>query len=119
MHYVDGYLVPIPKKNLNAYRAIAKRASKIWREHGALSYCEAAGDDLDMKWGHPFTKLLKLKRGETAVFAWIVYKSRAHRDRVNAKVMGDPRLKEMCNPGSMPFDCQRMSMGGFKAIVEA
>ena len=120
MNYVDGYVLPLPKKKLNAYRAIAKKASKIWREHGALSYCEAVGDDLDVKWcGAPFTKLLKLKRGETAIFAWIVYKSRAHRDRVNAKVMNDPRLKDMCNPNAMPFDFARMTMGGFKAIVEA
>jgi len=119
MHYVDGYLLPLPKKNLKAYKGLAKKASKIWREHGALSYCEAVADDIGVKWGFPFTKLLKLKRGETAVFAYIVYKTRAHRDRVNAKVMSDPRLNDMCNPDSMPFDCARMSMGGFKAIVEA
>ncbi len=119
MNYVDGYVVPLPKKNLKAYKALAKKSSKIWREHGALAYCEAAGDDLDVKWGHPFTKLLKLKKGETAVFAYIVYKSRAQRDRVNAKVMSDPRLAAMCDPKSMPFDCARITMGGFKVLVEA
>ncbi len=117
MPYVDGYLLPIPKRNLKAYRRIALIASKVWREHGALQYCEAAGDDLDVSWGLPYTKLLKLKRGESAVFAFITYKSRAHRDRVNAAVMADPRLKALCNPDKMPFDMTRMSMGGFKTIV--
>ena len=118
MRYVDGFVLPVPKKNLPAYRRLAKKASKVWREHGALEYRECAGDDLDVKMGVPFSKLLKLKRGETVMFAWIVYKSRALRDRVNAKVMKDPRLTSI-DPKSMPFDCKRMAWGGFKAIVEA
>jgi uncharacterized protein YbaA (DUF1428 family) len=119
MNYVDGYVLAVPVKNLPAYAKIAKKAAKIWREHGALEYRECAGDDLDLKFGIPFTKLAKLKPGETAVFAWIVYKSRAHRDKVNAKVMADPRLKDMCDPNNMPFDCKRMSCGGFKVFVAA
>jgi uncharacterized protein YbaA (DUF1428 family) len=118
MAYVDGFVLPISRKNLPAYRRIARKASKVWMEHGALEYRECAGDDLDVPMGVPFTKLLKLKRGETAVFAYIVYKSRAHRDRVNAKVMKDPRLANM-DPKSMPFDCERIVWGGFKSIVEA
>ena len=116
MRYVDGFVLPIPKKNLPAYRRMAKLASKVWMKHGALEYRECAGDDLDVKMGMPFSKLLKLKRGETAVFAYITYKSRAARDRVNAKVMADPLLTG--DPKSMPFDCKRMVWGGFKTIVE-
>ncbi len=118
MAYVDGFVLPIPKKNLAAYRRLAQKAGKIWREHGALEYRECTGDDLDVKGGPlPFPKMVKLKPGETIVFAWIVYKSRAHRDRVNAKVMQDPRLP--CEAKSMPFDLKRMACGGFKVLVEA
>src|SRR6187549_4309151 len=102
-HYVDGYVLPVPKKNLQTYRRIAQKAGKIWREHGALEYRECVGDDMNVKFGMPFPKLLKLKRGETAVFAWIVFKSKAHRDRVNAAVMKDPRL-HLPDPKKMPFD---------------
>jgi uncharacterized protein YbaA (DUF1428 family) len=102
-----------------AYRHMAEKAGKIWCEHGALEYRERAGDDLKVKFGLPFPRLVKAKPGETAVFAWIVFKSRAHRDRVNAKVMKDPRLAGMCDPQSMPFDCKRMVYGGFKVLVEA
>jgi uncharacterized protein YbaA (DUF1428 family) len=119
MPYVDGFLLPIPKKNLAKYRKIAQKAGKIWREHGALEYRECVGDDLKIKWTLPFPKLMKLKPGETAIFAWIVYKSKAHRDSVNAKVMKDPRLNEMMDPKDMPFDHKRMAYGGFKVIVEA
>ena len=118
MKYVDGYVLPVPKKKLNIYRRIAQKAGKIWREHGALEYRECVGDDLDVKWGVPFPKQMKLKPGETVVFAWIVFTSRAHRDRVNAKVMKDPRLAAM-DPKSMPFDCKRMVYGGFKVLVDA
>ena len=97
---------------------MAEKAGKIWREHGALEYRECAGDDLQVKWGMPFPRALKLKRGETVVFSWIVFKSRADRDRVNAKVMKDPRLANM-DPKSMPFDFKRMAWGGFKTIVAA
>src|SRR5436309_2304676 len=119
MRYVDGYVVPVPKKSLQAYRRIAQKAGKIWREYGALEYRECAGDELDVKWAVPFPRMIKLKPGETVVFAWIVFKSRAHRDRVNAKVMKDPRLAKMVDPKSMPFDSKRMVYGGFKVLVEA
>jgi uncharacterized protein YbaA (DUF1428 family) len=118
MPYVDGFVLPVPKKNLAAYRRMSKKAGKVWREHGALQYCEAVGDDLATKMGLPFPKLAKTKPGETVVFAWIVYKSRAHRDRVNAKVMKDPRMNESMVK-TMPFDVKRMSYGGFKIFVEA
>ena len=94
------------------------KAGKVWREHGALEYRECVGDDLQTKYGVPFPRLLKLKRGETVVFSWIVFKSRAHRDRVNAKVMKDPRLATMMDPKAMPFDVKRMVYGGFKTIVD-
>lgn len=119
MSYVDGFVLPVPKKNLRAYFHMAKKAGKIWREHGALEYRECVGDDLNVKMGLPFPRLTKVKPGETVVFSWIVYKSRAHRDRVNAKVMKDPRLKGMCDEKSMPFDVKRMAYGGFKMAVEA
>ena len=115
--YVDGFVLPVPKKKLAAYRRIAQKAGKIWREHGALEYVETVGDDLKPKWGFP--KMAKLRRGETVVFSWIVYKSKADRDRVNAKVMKDPRMEPMMDPKAMPFDMKRMAMGGFEVIVEA
>jgi uncharacterized protein YbaA (DUF1428 family) len=118
MRYVDGFVLPIPKKNIQAYRRIAQKAGKVWREHGALEYRECAGDDLSIKMGVPFPRMAKVKPGETVVFAWIVYKSRAHRDRVNAKVMKDPRMNEMMDPKAMPFDVKRMSYGGFKVLVD-
>ncbi len=116
-NYVDGYVLPVPKKKLAAYRRIAQKAAKIWREHGALQVYECAGEDLAPKWGVPFPRVLKLKPGETAVFSWIVFKSRAHRDRVNAKVMADPRIAATCDPDDMPFDCKRIVYGGFTALV--
>lgn len=119
MSYVDGFILPVPKKNLNAYVQMAKKAGKIWREHGALEYRECVGDDLRAKMGLPFPRLTKLKQGETVVFSWIVYKSRSHRDRVNSKVMKDPRIKGMCDEKSIPFDMKRMSYGGFKVMVGA
>ena len=119
MSYVDGYVLPVPIKKLDAYRRMAAKAGKIWREHGALEYYECAGDDLDVKCGVPFPRKIKLKPGETVVFAFIVFKSRAHRDRVNDKVMKDPRLAESMDPKSMPFDHKRMLYGGFKVIVDA
>jgi uncharacterized protein YbaA (DUF1428 family) len=119
MKYVDGFVLAVPKKNLPAYRRMAQKASKVWRDHGALEYRECAGDDLNVPMGVPFPKQMKAKAGETVVFAYIVYKSRAHRDSVNAKVMKDPRLSNMCDPKDMPFDCKRMVYGGFTTIVEA
>lgn len=119
MQYVDGYVLPVPKKNLQAYARMAQKAGKIWREHGALDFKECVGDDLNVKWGVPFPRQIKLKPGETVVFAWIVFKSRAHRDRVNAKVMKDSRLANSMDAKSMPFDCKRMVYGGFKVLVDA
>jgi len=119
MRYVDGFVIPIPKKNLAAYVRMAKKAGRIWREHGALEYRECAGDDLTVKMGVPFPRLAKAKPSETVVFSWIVYKSRAHRDRVNAKVMKDPRINGLCDQKSMPFDMKRMAYGGFTLAVEA
>ena len=118
MRYVDGFLLPVPEKNLATYRAIALKAGKIWREHGALQYIEAAGDDLEVSFGLPFTRAAKPKAGETVVISFIVYKSRADRDRVNAKVMKDPRMKKMMEKGPMPFDVKRMVYGGFKMLVD-
>jgi uncharacterized protein YbaA (DUF1428 family) len=117
--YVDGFVLPVPKKNLKAYFRMAKKAGKIWREHGALEYRECVGDDLTVKFGMPFPRLVKAKSEETVVFSWIVYKSHAHRDRVNAKVMKDPRMNGLCDEKSMPFNMKRMAWGGFKVVVEA
>lgn len=116
MTYVDGFVLPLPKRNVAAYMKIARKAGKIWREHGALQYCEAVGEDLDVKKVVAFPKLAKVKKGETVVFAWIVFKSRAHRDKVNAKVMQDKRLK--MDARKMPFDWTRMAYGGFKIGVD-
>ena len=116
--YVDGFVLPVPEKNLKAYRAIAQKAGKIWREHGALQYVEAVGDDLDNKWGVSFPKLIKVKTGEKPLFSFIVYKSRADRDKVNKKVMADPRMQKMMKKGEpMPFEIKRMAYGGFKYLV--
>jgi uncharacterized protein YbaA (DUF1428 family) len=119
MNYVDGYVLPVPKKNLSVYRQIAQKAGKIWREHGALEYRECVGEDLKSNWGVPFPKAAKAKSGETVFFSYIVFKSRAHRDKVNAKVMKDKRLTEIMNESAMPFDCKRMVYGGFKVFVDA
>ncbi len=118
MPYVDGFVLPVPKKNLRAYRKISRKAGAIWKEYGALEYRECAGDDLDNKWGVAYPKLLKLKRGETAVFAWIVYKSRADRNRINAKVMKDPRMAKMMDPKKPITDFKRMAFGGFTVMVD-
>ena len=119
MSYVDGFVLPVPRKKLAAYKKLAMKASKLWRELGAIEYRECVGDDLAVKMGVPFPKLAKVKPGETVVFAYITYKSRAHRYKVNAKQMKDPRILQMCDPKNMPFDCARMCYGGFKTIVSA
>ena len=119
MRYVDGYVVPVPKKNLKAYRAMAQKAGKVWRDHGALEYIESVADDVKPGKRTSFPRSVKLKRGETVVFAYVVYKSRAHRDRVNAKVMKDPRLAPMMDLKKLPFDGKRMFWGGFKVLVDA
>lgn len=118
MKYVDGFVLPVPTKNLQAYRRMARKAARVWREHGALECRECAGEDLNVKFGMPFPRMMKPKRGETVVFSWIVFKSRAHRDAVNAKVIKDPRLARMMEPKEMPFDCKRMVYGGFNVLVE-
>ena len=118
MNYVDGFVVPVPTKNLAAYRRMASLAGKVWREHGALEYIECVADDEKPGKVTSFPQSVKLKRGETVVFSWIVYKSRKDRDRVNAKVMKDPRIAPMMDVKSLPFDGKRMFWGGFKEIVD-
>jgi uncharacterized protein YbaA (DUF1428 family) len=118
MAYVDGFVVPVPKKNLAAYRRMARKAGEVWRDHGALEYKECIADDVKKGKLTSFPQSVKLKSSETVVFSWIVYKSRAHRDRVNAKVMKDPRLADMMDPESMPFDSKRMFWGGFKVMLD-
>src|ERR1700682_3751308 len=117
--YVDVFILPVPKRKLEAYRRMAKRAGKIWREYGALEYREWVAEDVKVGKRTSFPRSVKLKPGETVVFSWIVYKSRAHRDRVNAKVMKDPRLADMMDPKTLPFDAKRMIYGGFKRLLEA
>ena len=117
-HYVDGFVLPVPKKNLAAYRRMARKAGKIWIEHGALQYTECLADDVLSGKVTSFPQSVKLKDDETVVFAWIVYKSRKHRDSVNAKVMADKRLANMMDPKALPFDGMRMFWGGFKGFVE-
>jgi uncharacterized protein YbaA (DUF1428 family) len=116
--YVDGFVIPVPKKKLAAYRRMSVISGKVWREHGALEYTECVADDVKPGKYTSFPQSVKLKRGETVVFSWIVYKSRKHRDRVNAKVMKDPRLAKMMDLKAMPFDGRRMFWGGFKSIVD-
>jgi uncharacterized protein YbaA (DUF1428 family) len=115
--YVDGFVVPVPKRKLEAYRRMAKKAGSVWREHGALEYVECLADDVKPGKVTSFPQSVKLKPGETVVFSWIVYKSRAHRDRVNKKVMTDPRMADMMDPGSLPFDAKRMFFGGFAVML--
>lgn len=119
MNYVDGIVVPVPISKLAAYRRMAKKAGKVWREHGALEYRECVADDVKPGKLTSFPQSVKMKPGETVVFSWIVYKSRTHRDRVTAKVMKDPRITAMMDSKAMPFDGKRMFWGGFKVMVEA
>jgi len=117
-HYVDGFVVPVPLSNLDAYRRMAEQAGKIWMEHGALEYWECVADDVKPGKVTSFPQSVQLKDDETVVFAWILYNSREHRDSVNAKVMEDPRMKEMMDPTKFPFDGKRMFWGGFKSLIE-
>ena len=117
-HYVDGFVLPVPKKKVTAYLAMARKAGKVWREHGALQYVECIADDVKPGKHTSFPQSVKLKRGEVVFFSYVVYKSRQQRDRVMAKVMKDPRLADMMDPKNMPFDGKRMFWGGFKAMVE-
>jgi len=116
--YVDGFVMPVPKKNIEAYRKMATKAGKVWRDHGALAYVECVGDDVKPGKLTSFPQSVKLKPNEVAWFSWIVYKSRKHRDSVNAKVMKDPRLASMMDPKAMPFDAKRMIYGGFEVVVD-
>lgn len=116
--YVDGFVLAVPQDKMDDYLRMARKAGRIWREHGALEYRECVGDDLDAQMGVPFPRLARAKPGEVVVFSWIVFKSRAHRDRVNAKVMDDPRLAEMTDPKALPFDVKRMSYGGFRVLLD-
>ncbi len=118
MAYVDGFLLSIPKRKVALYRQIARRAGKVWMDHGALEYRECVGDDYRAGGMVPFPKRAGAKAGEAVVFSWIVYKSRAHRDRVNKKVMSDPRMRKMMQPDAMPFNPKNMAYGGFKVIVD-
>ena len=117
-HYVDGFVVPVPKRKMKAYLQMARRAAKVWREYGALEYWECVADDVKKGKRTSFPRSVKLRPGETVVFSWIVYKSRKQRDSVNKKVMKDPRLADMMDAKKLPFDGKRMFWGGFKTIVE-
>ena len=122
MRYVDAFVLMVPRSKLSAYKKLASQGGKLWKKYGALEYMETIGDDLYPTMGGmtalTFPKLLKLKRNEVPIFSFIVYKSRAHRDRVNAKVLKDPRIAEACDPKALPFDCKRMAYGGFEVIAE-
>jgi len=118
MTYVDGFVLPLPTAAIDRYKQIATKAKEVWLRHGALEYREAVGDDLNIEGMTPFTSAIRTEPGETIVFAWILYKDRAHRDEVNKKVMVDPELAAMCTPDSMPFDMKRMLYGGFQVLVE-
>jgi uncharacterized protein YbaA (DUF1428 family) len=115
--YVDGFVIPVPRKKLGAYLRIARKAARIWREYGAVEYRECVGDDLRTKMGTSFPRGIRTRPGETVVFSWIVYRSRAQRDQANAKIMNDPRLAALCDPQNMPFDAKRMLSGGFETRV--
>jgi len=118
MSYVDGFVVPVPKRNLQAYRSMARKAGKVWREYGALDYVEAVADDVKPGKSTSFPQAVKLKPGETVIFSWIVYKSRKDRDRINARVMKDKRLASMMDPKQLPFDGRRMFWGGFRVMID-
>ena len=118
MSYVDGFIVAVPKNNLGAYRTLSRKASKVWRDYGALDYKECVADDVKPGKLTSFPQAVKLKADEVVVFAWILYKSRRHRDQVNKKVMADPRIAKMGAPETMPFDAKRMIWGGFKVFVQ-
>jgi uncharacterized protein YbaA (DUF1428 family) len=115
--YVDGFVIPIPKDKIDDYRRLAEAAGKLWKEHGALDYWECLGDDLEVKDMVSFPQLANIGADETVVFSWIVYESREQRDQVNARIMADPRIQELCDPDNPPFDCKRMAYGGFRVIV--
>ena len=117
--YVDGFVVPVPRKKLAAYKRLAKRAAKVWRDHGALAVHECIADDVKPGKWTSFPQAVKLKPGEVVFFSWIEYKSRAARDRINKKVMEDPRLADMADPKNHPFDGKRMILGGYRMVIKA
>lgn len=116
--YIDGFVIPVPKDKLDEYLSIAEKAGEVWRDHGALEYYECVGDDMEAKDMISFPQLANCSPDEVVVFSWIMYRSREHRDEVNAKVMADPRLEEMMKSENQPFDCKRMAYGGFKVLVK-
>ena len=116
--YVDGFLLPLPRRNLAAYRRLSAKAGRFWMEFGALAYVECVGDDLDAHGMAPFGRAARCRKGETVVFSFIIYRSRSQRDRINARIQADPRLKAMMEGLGMPFDVRRMAYGGFRAIVD-
>lgn len=118
MSYVDGFVVPVPRKNLAGYRRMARRAGTVWREHGALEYIECVADDVKPGKLTSFPQAVKLKEDEVVVFSWIIFPSKRERNRINKRVMADPRLASMMDPASMPFDGKRMFFGGFKILVD-
>ncbi len=117
-NYIDGFLIPLPKDKLDEYAAIANKAGDIWKEHGALEYWECVADDLEVKDMISFRQSANAGPDDTVIFAWVVFKSREHRDEVNSKIMADPRLKDMCDPTNQPFDCKKMAYGGFKTLIK-
>jgi len=117
MAYIDGFLLPLPTGNIDEYRRQAQAAGQIWIAHGALAFQECIADDMTPQGSLTFPELIKTQAGETVVFSYIIFESREHRDQVNAKVMADPRLKNLCDPDNMPFDCKRMAYGGFNSLV--
>ena len=118
MSYVDGFVLPVPARSLDAYKKLARKAGKIWLEYGALHYVECVADDVQPGKVTSFPQSVQLKKGEVVVFSWIVYRNRRDRDRINKKVMADPRLEAMADPKNLPFDAMRMFWGGFKPMVE-
>ena len=118
MAYVDGFLIPVPRRNREKYKKMSTQAAKVWLDHGALGYHECVADDVQYGKSTSFPRGVKLAKGEEVWFSWIVYKSRKDRDRVNAKAMKDPRLADMMDPKAMPFDGKRMVFGGFKMVVD-
>lgn len=119
MSYIDAFVIPVKKSKLPAYRKMVRFGCRIWTEHGALDYKECVGEDLKAPWALAFPKGIRAKPGETVVFSWILYKSRAHRDKVSAKAMQDPRMAAFMKPDEMPFDAKRMLYGGFAVMVSA
>ena len=115
--YIDGFVIPVPKKNIEAYRQLSEKASVVWKDHGALDYWECVGDDLETKDMKSFLELAGAGQDETVIFAWAMFESREHRDACNEKIMADPRLGEMYNPNEKIFDNKRMAFGGFKELV--